>query len=404
VKYARAAAVVLTTVALALPATTAAASTGGTGGPLVDRLDVPFSSAGLTSDHHVFAAGLDWSKPVGLLVYGDGSGGYGLDAPNSSYLLDADGRNGLVAVAKEHNLLLVVPEAPGPGCDGTDNCWYDATAPQKAAWSNALIDHVERQYDIDEDRIVIGGYSSGAQWATRWFLPTYGEAQSVDLAVAIAYGGAPAVPAKFSAAYAASTTVSFDTGTADAAYSSSSYGARGGHAWYTAAGFATDAAWPAGVGHGRAGEFAAIMDREITEHLRPASAATPPTAPVTVPAVPRVPNPSPTFPAAPSPSPTPSTAPSPSGTPTTAPYATTVVPTPTGVRFTVQVPAGATAPTYVRLSGPRSVYLQTSRTGQVELTFTTLGTDGAAWTYAVRAGAATTGSPLASGKFSTLRR
>ncbi len=246
----------------------AAASTGGSGGPLTDRLDVSFSSAGYTSDYHIFASGLDWSAPVGLLVYTDGSGGYGIDNPNGTYLLDADGDAGLVAVAKKHNLLLVTPEAPAPGCDGTDNCWYDSRhAAGKAQWSADLISHVKSQYDIDLGRIVIGGYSSGAQWTTRFFLPAHGEAHSVDLAVAIAYGGAPATNASFSAAYRRSTVVSFDTGTSDEAYTTSTWGARGGYSWYTDAGFVTDATWPSGVGHNRSRQFAAIMDREITEHL-----------------------------------------------------------------------------------------------------------------------------------------
>ena len=251
-----------------------AASTGGAGGALTNRLDQSFTSAGLTSSYHIFAAGLDWSRPVGLLVYTDGSGGYGLDNPNSTYLLDADGDAGLVAVARKHNLLLLTPEAPAPGCDGTDNCWYDSrNAVGKARWSSDLISRVTSQYDIDLDRVVIGGYSSGAQWTTRFFLPAHGEAHSVDLAVAIAYGGAPATKASFSQEYRRSTVVSFDTGTADEAYTTNSWGARGGYSWYTDAGFVTDATWPSGVGHGRGRQFAAIMDREITQHLPAARAS-----------------------------------------------------------------------------------------------------------------------------------
>lgn len=371
-KIVRATVVALAAAALSFsPTAVTAASTGGSGGPLTDRLDVPFSSGGLTSDHHVFAKGLDWSKTVGLLVYGDGSGGYGLDNPNASYLLDADGQAGLVAVAKKHNLLLVVPEAPGPGCNGYDNCWFDSTAAQKAAWSNALVNRIKSQYDIDEDRVVIGGYSSGAQWANRWFLPTYGEAQSVDLSIAIAYGGSPAATARFTPAYKAATTVSFDTGTADQAYTSSAAGALGGHAWYTAAGFKTDATWPAGVGHARSGQFAAIVDREVTQHLRPTRART----------------------STPTPTPTTSVA-----------YATTVTSTSAGVTFKVQVPQNAAAPTYVRLTGPRSTYLYTSTKPLAELTFTTLGTDGAKWNYAVYAGSSTSSTPRASGSFSTVVR
>src|SRR5690606_41328599 len=103
-------------------------------------------------------------------------------------------------------------------------------------------------------RVVIGGYSSGAQSTTRFFLPAHGEAHSVDLAVAIAYGGAPATKASFSQEYRRSTVVSFDTGTADEAYATSSWGARGGYSWPTDAGSPTDATRASGLGqgHGRA--------------------------------------------------------------------------------------------------------------------------------------------------------
>lgn len=242
-------------------------TTGGAGGSQTDQLNVPFTSNGLSSKYHVFAAGLDWTKPVGLLMYGDGSGGYGIDNPNATYLLDADGTAGLVAVAKKHNLLLVTPEAPAPGCDGYDNCWYDSTAPAKAQWASDLMTKVKGQYDLDLDRIAIGGYSSGAQWTTRWFLPAHGEAQSVDLAVPIAYGGAPAVTPAFTAGYKAGTVVSFDTGKSDPAYSSQSWGAIGGYNWYTGAGFVTDSYWPDGVAHSRGGEFGGIIDREVTQWL-----------------------------------------------------------------------------------------------------------------------------------------
>ncbi len=260
-------AVALVTAGAAAPAS--ADSTGGSGGPRTNRLDVPFSSNGYRSTYHIFAAGLDWSRPVGLLVYTDGSGGLGLDEPNSDFLLDADGNRGLVAVARRHNLLLVTPEAPGPDCDDSDNCWYDvAHAPGKARWSSDLVARVKSQYDIDLDRVVIAGYSSGAQWATRFFLPAHGQAHSVDLAIAISYGGAPVGTPRFSPNYRASTVVSFDTGRADEdAYSTKPWGARGGYSWYTRAGFRTDATWPAREDHYRWGQFAGIVDREITQHL-----------------------------------------------------------------------------------------------------------------------------------------
>jgi poly(3-hydroxybutyrate) depolymerase len=270
---------VLLSIVLA-PAAAMAAPTEGSGGALTNRLNQSFSANGITSKYHIFAAGLDWSKPVGLLLYTDGSGGYGLDNPNSTYLLDADGSAGLVAVAKKHNLLLLTPFAPSPSCDGTDNCWYNTTgtpaAPAKADWARALVNHVYGQYSIDKDRVAIGGYSSGAQFTTGWFVPRHGAAVQTDgVIVPIAYGRAPAVANTFTAQYKANVAGHWNTGTADAAYSTSSWGARGGHSWYTANGFRTTAEWPAGVGHGRSGEFARIMDAQIAAHVPAGTAAAP---------------------------------------------------------------------------------------------------------------------------------
>lgn len=295
----------LTATAVAAPAS--AATTGGSGGALTDRLNQTFTSGGITSNYHVYAAGLDWTKPVGILMYADGSGGYGYDNPTSTYSLG--GTNGVVAKAKSDNLLLVVPNAPAPNCDGYDNCWYNETgtptAAQKAGWSSALMTAIKGQYNIDLDRVAVGGYSSGAQWTTRWFMPLYGEAQSVDLAVAISYGGAPYSTANFSAAYKAATWISFDTGTADPAYSSASYGAIGGYNWYTNAGFKTDANWVSGEDHSRDGLFGGILDREIDQHL-PAGGGGTTTPP-----------------------------------PTSTPYDHQIAPRSTGATLTVDIPAGS---------------------------------------------------------------
>ena len=170
---------VLLSITLA-PAAAMAASSEGSGGAQTNRLNQTFTANGISSQYHIFADGLDWSKPVGLLLYTDGSGGYGLDNPNSTYLLDADGSAGLVEVARKHNLLLVTPFAPSPSCDGADNCWYNTSgspaAPAKADWARALVDNVYSQYSIDKSRVAIGGYSSGAQFTTGWFVPRHGAA------------------------------------------------------------------------------------------------------------------------------------------------------------------------------------------------------------------------------------
>lgn len=242
------------------------------------RLFARFDNGEYVSDYHLFAAELDPEQPIGLLVYADGSGAYGLTHPDDPYLLDAEGGNGLVAVARSHNMVLLTPIAPPPGCDyegnirpnaGEDaNCWYDPdSAEGKAAWSSDLVDEMSADFDIDPDRIVVGGFSSGAQWATQYWASLYGEEHSVDLTVATGFGGAPIVEPRFSAEYRDETAFAWDTGTADPAYSSDIYGSIGGYDWYTEHGFRTHAEWPEGVEHDRPEEFHLIMDREIERFL-----------------------------------------------------------------------------------------------------------------------------------------
>lgn len=251
------------------PPTTGKGNTNGSGGAYTNRQFQSFSSAGMTSRYHVYAEGLDRSKPIGIMMYADGSGAHGFKNPGQSYLLG--GPNGLIAVAKKHNLVLVVPEAPAPGCDRQDNCWYDrdlAVAANKATWSSNLMTQIKGQYPIDLSRVVVGGYSSGAQWTTQTFLPAHGANQSVDLAVAIAYGGAPRSRMNAPAAWKNDVVMVWDTGTADPAYGTAFFEARGGYNHYTSAGFNTHGVWPAGVTHSRGGQFGPIMDREISNRLR----------------------------------------------------------------------------------------------------------------------------------------
>ena len=84
-------------------------------GEQTDRTNLSFTSGIYTSIFIFYAGGLDWSKSVGLLIYTDGSGEYGLKHPKSSYLL-AGQDNGMIAVAKKHNMVLLTPLSPNKNC------------------------------------------------------------------------------------------------------------------------------------------------------------------------------------------------------------------------------------------------------------------------------------------------
>lgn len=239
------------------------ATTGGSGGPTSDQTFQSFSSNGMASEYHIFIP--DTEGPHGLLFWADGSGGFGFDNPNQEYLLA--GPEGMIAVAKARNMILVVPEAPAPGCP-SDNCWYDRdNAAEKAQWSSDLMTKVKAEHNIDLDRVAIGGYSSGAQWTAQYFMPAHGEEQSVDLAMPMAWGS-PGDLSSVSEEYAASTWIVFNTGTNDTnggrynAYD----GAQAGRDAYRAAGFQVE--WEeSNSTHDRGGDFGPFAAQNIDQHL-----------------------------------------------------------------------------------------------------------------------------------------
>jgi poly(3-hydroxybutyrate) depolymerase len=244
--------------------------------PRTDRTNLSYTNpAGVTSTYHLYAAGLDWTKPVGLLVYADGSGEFGLKNPSSTYLLA--GSNGLINVAKRHNMVLLTPLAPGAGCpDGGGTCWYQTssgrTPTQKAQWSHDLVMKIKSDYHVNHNRMAIGGYSSGAQWTTQYYLPVHGRyAMGDGVAVAISYGGAPVTKVNTSLTLRQNVRVLWNVGSKDSAYTlpaSSPYGVRGGKQWYDTR------PWPAGtelkvingLGHSRS-DFGLVMDDAIRRHV-----------------------------------------------------------------------------------------------------------------------------------------
>lgn len=247
---------------------------GGVGGPGQDQQFLSFTHEGLTSKYHLYAAGLDWTKPVGILIYCDGTGEYGLNNPNTSYLMA--GENGLAAVAKRHNLILLTPMAPGGKCDSASGvCWYQhsgsVSMAQKTAWSVALIEHVYTRYNVDKTRVCFGGYSSGAEWAAHFFGPKAASSLVSDgVGVCISYGGYYGGTPTISDTFKRNVVMTWDVGDSGTTETAALAAARRGEAWYRGQGFKTSLTVVPGQTHSRSGQFGAVVDREITKHLRPA--------------------------------------------------------------------------------------------------------------------------------------
>src|SRR5690606_15537346 len=213
-----------------------------------------FSANGYTSTYLLYADGLDSTKPIGLLIYADGSGEYGLKHPTSSYLLAGD--DGLISVAKRHNMVLLTPLSPNKNCaDGDGSCWYMGDPPGYTRWLESLVRKIQSEFPIDKRCIAFGGYSSGAQLATQWWVPS-GAAQRTmtsGVIVAISYGGSPKMrEVAYTPAFKSSVHMNWNVGRKDPSYiRDGKYSVKAGYDHYTRAGFKTSLDLVPGLSHDR---------------------------------------------------------------------------------------------------------------------------------------------------------
>lgn len=258
-------------------AVTAQSTAKASAAPLTNRTNLTFKGSKYTSTYHVFAKGLNPKKRIGMMIYADGSGEWGLKKLHKGdhfyYLLG--GKNGLINVAKRHNMVLVTPLSPNKNCeDGDGSCWYYGDSVGYAQWAQELVQSVQKKYNVDKSRVAMGGYSSGAQLATEWWVPgRFAQRTMTDgVVVAISYGGSPKMKFRTSGKFRNAVHMSWDVGSKDESYTdgSSPYGVKAGYRFYTKKGFSTSLRVVPGLGHERDGQFGKIMDREIRAHVRSA--------------------------------------------------------------------------------------------------------------------------------------
>ena len=249
---------------------TTGSNTGGSGGSKVDQTFQKFTGSKYTSQYHLYAAGLDWSKPVGALIYADGSGEWGLKNPGSTYLMA--GSNGMIATAKKHNMILITPFSPNTACaDGDGSCWYMGDSVGYTKWAEELVQNIYTKYPIDKTRVAFGGYSSGAQLASEYWTPSGAAQRTMDdgVIVAISYGGSPKMTeTTYTSAFKSKVHMNWNTGDQDYAYTTtSSYGVKAGYNAFTNNGFQTSLDVIPGLGHNRSGQFGDVMSAQIAEHI-----------------------------------------------------------------------------------------------------------------------------------------
>ena len=229
----------------------------------VDRLDVGFTSGnGLTSRYHAYAAGAP--EPAGLLLWLHGDDAWEFDHPEDPYVMG--GPDGVLAVGRARGYVVVSVLAPDP--EGTVTWWEDGAA--NADHLADLLTHLGDEYAIDPARVVLAGFSGGAQFITQYFLPEHSGKLVGGGAIVFGGGGAPEtsrgrpwnpdLPASFFMHWA---TGELD----DAEHSDEGYDALGqareGVAFYSSLGYRTSYEWLDDRDHVLDGLFGGIVDAQL---------------------------------------------------------------------------------------------------------------------------------------------
>ena len=144
-------------------------------------------STGRVGKYHLWASGLDVSRPVGLMLQFHGDGAFEFDNPNSPYSLG--GSKGIREQARRHNMILVAVRSPDSGSPA----WW-RSGETKADYVRDLVEQVVyAHHDIAKDRSWLVGYSGGAEFITRYLLPKYSSLFGGGGAVLFGGGGEPLV-------------------------------------------------------------------------------------------------------------------------------------------------------------------------------------------------------------------
>lgn len=121
------------------------------------------SPAGVSSQYHVYANNIDWSKPVGVVFYFDGDYWYN----NQSKIHNpANGDlTGMARVANERNLVFVPVISPDKNAGGDGITWWEEPD-RNGSWFREYANWFINATGTDRNNVWTIGYSGGAEFET----------------------------------------------------------------------------------------------------------------------------------------------------------------------------------------------------------------------------------------------
>lgn len=267
-------------------------NSAGSGGPLTNALNVGFSATNTySSTYHRYVEGLDWTKPVGLMVHFHGDGAFEYNNPTSDWMLG--GTRGLIAKAKSMNMILIVALTPDDAV-GRFTWWQWYGKEENPRYAKDLIAFILSKYNIDKKRIWFTGSSGGSQFITRYLLPHFGVELGIVGGGFVVFGGGQA-PASSFAPYNPSFKANWhcqwvvgelDDGSDEVDGFNALVAASAGKSWYSTQGFSTDITYVAGLRHDLAALQGRYVESTYNDH-RPARTDVPVSPPAFVGEIPQ---------------------------------------------------------------------------------------------------------------------
>lgn len=163
------------------------APSGGSGGALSDAQKVAFTASnGYGSAYHRWAAHVDTSKPIGLIFWFHGDGGYEYKNPGDSYYLA--GKDGIIAQAQRTNSILIVPATPDDAT-GRWTWWAWGSKGANPQYAKELFASITAAYNVDMRRVWLCGFSGGAEFLSLYLLRYWGDAMGLRGGGCLMIGG-----------------------------------------------------------------------------------------------------------------------------------------------------------------------------------------------------------------------
>lgn len=232
------------------PAPPASCPSNGHGGVFRDRFERRFTDPRTkrTSRFHIWAAGLDPTKPIGLVVQLHGDGAEEFD----EYAKPTGKLARMATLAGRRNMILVAVRTP----DSRTATWWRHPG-YTVPYLNSLLDsQVFGKFDVERNDVWLAGYSGGTEFQTLYYLKTL--LPRICGGGALLAGGGSVYPSSYDGRATASTRANFRlhfyTGRSDtSAHADDGFcgfcAARIGASYWQRKGFPVTRHFPAGINH-----------------------------------------------------------------------------------------------------------------------------------------------------------